>query len=119
MRKENGRVTMHDLIDEVYDKNVYKKEIVQKIIMDFLDELNDSIINNEQVSLRSYFSVRHKIQNPRKARNMCTNEIIELPERMKFRTDFAHSTIQKLNDVYTREKRKKKTLNNNRIEGLN
>lgn len=119
MRKENGRVTMHDLIDEVYDKNVYKKEIVKKIIIDFLDELNDSIINNEQVSLRSYFSVRHKIQNPRSATNMYTGERIMLPEMMKFRTDFAHNTIQKLNEVYKRENRKKKTLNNNRIEGLN
>ena len=118
MKKDDGKVTLQDLITEVSNKSTYKDKIIKEVIIQFLDELKDSMIENEQVSLKGYFAFRHHIQNPRSTVNLYTGERIMTPEMMKFKTNVSTNTIKKLNEVYKRENRRKKTLNNNRLTDL-
>lgn len=108
-------MSLNDMIKEVSNQCPYKNTMVREIVIKFLDELRDSMIQNEQVSLKGYFAFRHHIQNPKSVTNMHTGERVLTPEMMKFKTNVSKKTIRKLNEVYQRENRKKKGLIENRL----
>lgn len=115
MKNENERVSLNDIMKEVSNQCAYKDTIVRKIVLKFLDELKDSMIQNEQVSLKGYFAFRHHIQNPKSVTNLYTGEKVLTPEMMKFKTNVSKKIIRKLNERYQRENRKKKALIENRL----
>jgi nucleoid DNA-binding protein len=92
MESENNKVHMKELIEATAEKlPLYNKKAIKEIITVFMEELRDSIIKNHQVSLRGFFTFRHRLVNEKTLSNF--GDPIVYPEHVAVKLTFSKNHI--------------------------
>ncbi len=73
-------MTKADLVNEISKNTGIEKIDVQKIVESFMDSIKNSLTKNKNVYLRSFGSFVVKKRAKKKARNLHTKKVIEIPE---------------------------------------
>ncbi len=72
----------NEVIDKMAELTGYKKSEVSETLESLLFVISESLAKREAVSFYGFGKFEAKERPPRTARNMLTNELIELPKRV-------------------------------------
>ena len=74
-------MTRQDLIKKIASETGMQQQQVSPIIDAFTEAIKDCYKNGERVEIKSFGAFVTKVRKARKARNMQTGEMIDVPER--------------------------------------
>ena len=77
--------------------NFLKKDL-NKLFDIIIDNVKNSLKNNERVELRDIFTLDPKIQKPRLSRNPQNNVLVNVPEKKTIRFKMSKKWIKKINE---------------------
>ena len=77
--------------------NFLKKDL-NKLFDIIIDNVKNSLKNNERVELRDIFTLDPKTQKPRLSRNPQNNVLVNVPEKKTIRFKMSKKWIKKINE---------------------
>tara|TARA_B100001250_G_scaffold392332_1_gene394046 strand:- start:1568 stop:1858 length:291 start_codon:yes stop_codon:yes gene_type:complete len=77
--------------------NFLKKDL-NKLFDIIIDNIKNSLKNNERIELRDIFTLDPKIQKPRLSRNPQNNALVKVPEKKTIRFKMSKKWIKKINE---------------------
>ncbi|MGD2175559.1 MAG: HU family DNA-binding protein [Candidatus Brocadiaceae bacterium] len=77
----NRTVTKRELCERIAKKTGYSQVITKQIIQNFLDEITAELGKGNRMEFRNFGVFDTRLQQPRKARNPRTDEVVHVPAK--------------------------------------
>jgi integration host factor subunit beta len=74
-------VTKRELCERIAKKTGYSQVITKQIIQNFLDEITAELGKGNRMEFRNFGVFDTRLQQPRKARNPRTDEVVHVPAK--------------------------------------
>ena len=73
------KITKNDLVDSIYQDTGYERQLVQKVVESFLEQVKDSLSSGCTIELRGFGTFEPRLRKGRsKARNPKTGETLSV-----------------------------------------
>ncbi|MFO8007942.1 MAG: HU family DNA-binding protein [Candidatus Brocadiia bacterium] len=77
----NRTVTKRELCERIAKKTGYPQVVTKQVVQDFLDEIIGELGRGNRMEFRNFGVFDTRLQQPRKARNPRTDEVVHVPAK--------------------------------------